>query len=52
MQDNRHGQRPLFENNFVADIPGTIHVGDDIIVVNVLTVLPQPSQNQRALSPL
>ena len=36
MQDNRHGQRPLFENNFVADIPGTIHVGDDIIVVNVL----------------
>jgi hypothetical protein len=36
MQDNRHGQRPLFENNFVADITGTIHVGDDIIVVNVL----------------
>jgi hypothetical protein len=34
--DARHGQRPLFENHFVSDIPGTIHVGDDITVVNVL----------------
>ena len=34
--DVRHGQRPLFGNNFVADIPGTIHVGDDVTVVTVL----------------
>jgi hypothetical protein len=32
----RHGQRPLFGNHFVADIPGIIHVGDDITVVTVL----------------
>ena len=31
--DARHGQRPLFGSHFVADIPGTIHVGDDITVV-------------------
>jgi hypothetical protein len=34
--DARHGQRPLFGNHFVADIPETIHVGDDVTVVTVL----------------
>ncbi|CAB4032881.1 mitochondrial amidoxime reducing component 2-like [Paramuricea clavata] len=31
--DARYGQRPLFGNHFVADIPGQIHVGDDVTVL-------------------
>ena len=33
--DARHGQRPLFGNHFVSDIPWTVHVGDDVTVVTV-----------------
>lgn len=31
--DKRHNQKPLFGNLFVSDVPGTIHVGDDVTVL-------------------